>query len=180
MRYGPRVGRSAAARYAIDESASGLLIEARSTVGAIELATSALNGEAELVMDDGELADVPSAQVQLAVESLTSGNALYDGEIYRRLDSQRYPTIRAELRGATRKATDEWVLEGDLTIHGTTRTMATAARTEITGSGRVAVYGEQVIDIRDFAISLPRTLMLRIYPDVLVHFRIEVVREGED
>jgi hypothetical protein len=38
---------------------------------------------------------------------------------------------------------------------------------------QVTVVGEQAIDIRDFSISLPSTLMLRIYPEVIVRFRIE-------
>ena len=53
-----------------------------------------------------------------------------------------------------------------------------SADVQVLGTDRLRIYGEQVIDIRDFAISLPATLMLRIYPDVTVRFRIEAVRGG--
>jgi hypothetical protein len=68
-------------------------------------------------------------------------------------------------------------LEGGLTIHGTTRTMTGSADVRLLARDRMRIVGEQLIDIRDFAISLPSTLMLRIYPDVMVRFRIEARRE---
>ena len=40
------------------------------------------------------------------------------------------------------------------------------------------ITGEQVLDIRDFAIPSPTVLMLRIYPDVRV--RLQVEAEPED
>ncbi len=43
---------------------------------------------------------------------------------------------------------------------------------------RLVITGEQVLDIRDFAIPSPTVLMLRIYPDVRV--RLQVEAEPED
>jgi polyisoprenoid-binding protein YceI len=167
--------------YGIDTAASALLIEARSTVGPIELATTALTGSAVVTLNaEGKLdatAD-PSAVIELAVASLTSGNALYDAEVQRRLDARRFPVIRAELQNARALDAARWALEGGLTIHGTTRTMTGSADVRLLARERMRIVGEQLIDIRDFAISLPSTLMLRIYPDVMVRFRIEARREG--
>ena len=41
------------------------------------------------------------------------------------------------------------------------------------GPGVLAVTGEQAVDIRDFDISSPTVLMLRIYPDVVVKLYLE-------
>jgi polyisoprenoid-binding protein YceI len=166
--------------YGIDTAASALLIEARSTVGPIELATTALTGAAVVTLNpEGGLDDTadPAAQIELAVASLTSGNALYDAEVQRRLDARRYPLIRAELHHARALDAERWSLEGGLTIHGTTRSMTGSADVRLLARDRMRIVGEQLIDIRDFAISLPSTLMLRIYPDVMVRFRIEARRE---
>ena len=160
-------------RFAIDSAASALLIEARSTVGPIELATTALTGFADVAVDGESLRGATSATIELAVESLTSGKALYDAEVHRRLDARRYPVIRAELKGARQLDVHRWALEGGLTIHGTTRDMTGSAEVRLMQSRRLRIIGEQVLDIRDFAISLPSTLMLRIYPDVMVRFRLE-------
>jgi polyisoprenoid-binding protein YceI len=166
--------------YGIDTTASALLIEARSTVGPIELATTALTGCAVVTLNEaGSLDDSadPSAVIELAVASLTSGNALYDAEVQRRLDARRYPHIRAELHSARALDAARWALEGGLTIHGTTRSMTGSADVRLVTRDHMRIVGEQLIDIRDFAISLPSTLMLRIYPDVMVRFRIEARRE---
>ena len=43
---------------------------------------------------------------------------------------------------------------------------------------KAGLTGEQVLDMRDFAIPSPTVLMLRIYPDVRV--RLQVEAEPED
>jgi hypothetical protein len=43
--------------------------------------------------------------------------------------------------------------------------------------GRLVITGEQVFDIRDFAIPSPTVLMLRIFPDVRVHLHAEAEAE---
>lgn len=166
--------------FVVDPATSALLIEARSTVGPIELATTTLTGAADVTLADGLLdaASEPTAAIELHVDSLTSGNALYDAEVHRRLDARRFPLIRAELASARPIDEHRWSLVGSLTIHGTIRSMQGSAEVRLLSSGRLRIVGEQVIDIRDFAISLPSTLMLRIYPDVMVRFRIEARREG--
>lgn len=182
-RYGRRVGSEqnveapVQASFVIDTAASALLIEARSTAGPIELATTALTGSAEVRMTAGSLEGATRATIELEVSSLTSGNALYDAEVHRRLDARRYPVIRAALHGARALDAHRWALEGGLTIHGTTRDMSGSADVRLVAPDRLRILGEQVLDIRDFAISLPSTLMLRIYPDVMVRFRLEAQRE---
>ena len=49
-----------------------------------------------------------------------------------------------------------------------------------TPRGVLSVSGEQVVDIRDFAIASPTVLMLRIYPDVTVRLQIEAMWDGEE
>jgi hypothetical protein len=42
---------------------------------------------------------------------------------------------------------------------------------------RLVITGEQVFDIRDFALPSPTVLMLRIYPDARVRLHAEAERE---
>ncbi|MDX6288187.1 MAG: hypothetical protein QOG53_3672 [Frankiales bacterium] len=173
-----RVG-SQRSTFVIDASESAVLIEARSTVGPIELATTEIAGTAAIGIAAGRLhvEDHPVANLELPVESLGSGNLLYDAEVHRRLDARRYPIIRAELRAARALGSNRWSLEGELTIHGTTKALSGSADIQLIDDDRLCMIGEQLIDIRDFAISLPSTLMLRIYPDVMVRFRLQAVRK---
>jgi hypothetical protein len=43
----------------------------------------------------------------------------------------------------------------------------------------LVISGEQVFDIRDFALSSPTVLMLRIFPDVRVSLHAEAELEEE-
>ncbi|HVS68444.1 MAG TPA: YceI family protein [Mycobacteriales bacterium] len=166
--------------YDLDPASSVVLIEARSTVGPIEFATSELTGFGSVAVDqsgDLDFGDSPEAVVQLRVEALTSGNALYDAEVRRRLDARRYPTITARLLRA-RAVGRRWALEAEITIHGTTRVMSCAADVETVNDNVIRIHGSHVVDMRDFAISVPSVLMLRIYPDVTVRCRIDAVKRS--
>jgi hypothetical protein len=43
---------------------------------------------------------------------------------------------------------------------------------------RIVISGEQVFDIRDFAVPSPTMMMLRIFPDVRVRLQAEAERTG--
>lgn len=168
-------GTSERVSYDVQPDLSAVLIQARSNVGPIELASTAISGHAEATLTDGAL-DIdrpPTASIGIPVISLSSGNARYDREIHRRLDAQRYPQIAAELAAARLAGSSGLAVTGRLTIHGMTVTMGGNIDIEFVDQERLRVVGEQLIDIRDFSISLPATLMLRIYPEVIVRFRIE-------
>ena len=67
-----------------------------------------------------------------------------------------------------------------VTIHGTTRELSGGLELTLAEDGTALITGQQRIDIRDFTIDLPSVLMLKIFPDVTVRFRIQAVRETQD
>ena len=67
-------------------------------------------------------------------------------------------------------------LQGELTFHGISRLVEGTVRVESVSDDRVVISGEQVFDIRDFAVSSPTMLMLRIFPDVRVRLHAEAER----
>ena len=70
--------------------------------------------------------------------------------------------------------TDRYRVVSDVTIHGVTRRLeGNGLVVTQPGSGLLSVTGEQVVDIRDFDITSPTVLMLRIYPDVVVKLYLE-------
>ncbi|MEO6886957.1 MAG: YceI family protein [Jatrophihabitantaceae bacterium] len=173
-----------------DESA--ILVEVRSSVGLISFGTTALSGEFRGSIVNGEIdLDEPlQASLVLAVQSLTSGRALHDSEMRRRLDAQRYPRITAELIAARPLAPGRFAVTGDLTIHGRTRRLdaaidvvVTAARPvgnvlEAASGYVVVVSGTLMIDMCDYDVALPSLVMLRVHPEVSVTFRLTVASGG--
>ena len=97
----------------------------------------------------------PSGWLTIDVSGLSSGNKLYDAELHRRIDSRRFPTATVELRDcAASTPGSRYQLRGELTFHGITRLVEGTVRVESASDDRVVISGEQVFDIRDFAVAV--------------------------
>jgi len=153
-----------------------VVIEARSSVGPIHWQAVGPTGWIEMHVSEGavETEPRPAARLELQIETLSSGNALYDAELLRRIDARRYPRAIVELRDVTPVGdVPRYQLQGDLTFHGITREVRGTISAEFDESGAVKVGGEQIFDIRDFNVPSPTILMLKIFPDVRVRLDIE-------
>ena len=159
-------------RFDVDPSESGLLIQARSTAGAISFGTNAIEGSVDVAEFDGSLMLTPPPQAALKVDlrTLRSGNKLYDAELAQRLDVRRHPTASIILNNAATVGS-RYQVSGAVTLHGATKEMAGSVTADPVENGW-SVTGEQVFDIRDFDIPVPSVLMLRIFPDVRVFLNL--------
>lgn len=146
-------------------------------MGPISFGTTALEGHLEAVVVGGALSPDPAPRAELRVDlaALRSGNSVYDAELARRLDVRRYPVTAVTLHSLERiDADDRYLVTGSVGIHGVTRTIEGSVSAVLGDEGRCTVSGEQAFDIRDFGIPTPTVLMLRIFPDVHVHLRVEL------
>jgi polyisoprenoid-binding protein YceI len=163
-------------RFGVIPDRSAVLIEARSNVGPIGFGSMAIDGYVEAVID-GDAVDTdssPSAMLSIALNTLRSGNGLYDAELLRRVDARNHPMTRVELRDAARIGTSErYQVSGELTFHGITRIIAGTVAVSLPDSKTIRIEGDHAFDIRDFDIAAPSVLMLRIYPDVRVQLQLE-------
>src|ERR1700683_4686161 len=164
-------------RFDVISGHSAVLIEARSTVGPITFGTTSVEGSVEVSMHDGGIylgGAGPIARLQVDLNTLSSGNALYDAELLQRIDVRRYPKTSVELSGIERLGRSErFRVEGDLTFHGVTRRTSGSVGAGIDQDGLLRVVGEHVFDIRDFDVVAPNVLMLRIYQDVRIEIHLE-------
>ena len=167
----PAGGAQHRTRYVVVPDASGVLVRARSTIGAIDFATMAISGylEAQPVEGGFQTEPRPHSELILDLRLLTSGNSVYDAELARRMDLDAYPlatVVLADIKALS--GSGRYSVHGDLTLHGVTRTMEGVVSVACAEDGSYSVSGEQVFDIRDFQIETPSLLMLRIFPDVRV------------
>jgi PadR family transcriptional regulator, regulatory protein PadR len=176
-------GSPVMSRFVLDPERSAVLIDARSTVGPICFGSTGVTGSLYAAMgDDGVSAEIPpSGGLTIDMTGLSSGNKLYDAELHRRINSRRFPTAKVELKECTPSAPGwRYLLRGELTFHGTTRRTEGTVRVEAASDDRIVISGEQVFDIRDFALPSPTMLMLRIFPDVRVRLYAEAERAEDD
>src|SRR5262249_52950961 len=107
-----------------------------------------------------------------------TGNGLYDRELERRLEVQRYPRLRGEVRevkpldGANR-----YRVTGEVRFHGARKTADGDVTLRVVDERTIEIDGERDFDMRDFGLDPPRILMLRVYPEV--HVRAHIVAERE-
>ncbi|HWE66646.1 MAG TPA: helix-turn-helix transcriptional regulator [Acidimicrobiales bacterium] len=159
---------------------SAVLIEVRSTVGPLSFGTIGITGSIQAALADGILQTgvAPTGCLTIDVSGLNSGNKLYDAELLRRIDARRFPTAKVELRQCSASGSgSRYRLAGELTFHGVTRPAEGSVNVEAISQRRLVITGEQVFDIREFAIPSPTVLMLRIYPDVRVRLHAEAELE---
>lgn len=165
-----------ARRYDLVPDRSVVLIEARSSVGPISFGAVGLTGHVEAVLEGAAISasTAPSAEVAIEVGGLRSGNSLYDAELLNRIDARQFPTASVLLADCRPSGPGgRFRVTGALTFHGVTRTAEGTVHAVVDPDGRLVVTGEQVFDIRDFAVPSPTVLMLRIYPDIRVRLHVE-------
>lgn len=169
-------------RFRIVPEDSQVWVEMHTSLHPIQSSTAGLEGWIDVELDtDGRL-DLnvePRAQLELPVEVLSSGNPLYDREMLRRIDAQRYPTIRGQLTEIEAvDSTGRYLVRGQLTFHGVTNEYEREMGIAADGDGGLTLEGENVFDIRAFNVRTPKVLMLQVHPDVAVRVRIVARHEG--
>jgi polyisoprenoid-binding protein YceI len=167
-------------RYTVDPDQTIVWIEARSSLHPINSETRGMEGffEGELA-EDGllDLSSPTQADLKLPVAKMSSGNALYDREMMRRVDARRYPTITATLRSLTATGSPGcYTAEGDITFRGVTQKVSDEVSLTSPAEGAVAFEGRHVFHLPDFGMQPPKIMMLKVYPDVTVRVRIVAVR----
>jgi polyisoprenoid-binding protein YceI len=169
------VARMNTARYTFDPVRSCIWVSARSSLHPINTETRGVSGWfAATTGDDGslDLGAPVSGQLELSVDRLTSGNALYDRELKRRLDARRYPNITGQItRVELSEAHPRYAVTGDITFHGKTRSFTHEMSIQVNDGG-VLMSGDDVFDIREFGMKPPSMLMVRVYPEIAV--RVEL------
>jgi DNA-binding PadR family transcriptional regulator/polyisoprenoid-binding protein YceI len=172
------LGATELSSFQLDPERSAVLIDVRSTVGPLSFGTLGVTGTIHAAFADGQLrTDIPPlGRLTIDVSGLNSGNRLYDAELLRRIDARGYPAAFVELRECAASGPARYRLAGELTFHGVTRLAEGTVTVDAVSDRRLVITGEQVFDMRDFAIPSPTMLMLRIFPDVRVHLYAEAER----
>jgi polyisoprenoid-binding protein YceI len=162
-------------RFTFDSERSCVWVNARSSLHPINSETRGLTGWVEVTaFPDGslDLSQPVDGVLEVAADRLSSGNQLYDLELRRRIDARTYPTISGRVTNvAAADAPGTYLVTGDLTFHGKTRTFAHEMRIVVSDAG-IVLEGERVFDIREFNMKPPSMLMLKVYPEVAV--RVEL------
>jgi polyisoprenoid-binding protein YceI len=168
-------------RYEISPERSHLWIDARSNVHPIHTGTDGLEGYVELELaSDGhvDVSAAPEGKLSLAVDKLSSGNRLEDRELYKRIDSRRYPTIVGVLNSVEPSSDDGiYRVSGDITFRGVSRPHEDLMNIRSVDEETVQLDGQSRFDIREFGMQPPSLLMAKVEPEVDIRVEIVAVKK---
>jgi hypothetical protein len=162
-------------RYVVAGGESVLSFTAATTLHELKGRATDLSGFVEACLEpDGSLAAAPAPlmHVEFPVERLRSGNDLQDREMWRLIDSKRFPRIAADLRGLQQTpGTGTYTADGEVTLAGRTRRYG-GSITVSSDPKRIVLDGDLVIDVRDFGLRPPQLLFLKVEPSVRVRLHL--------
>ena len=168
-----KCGACEIARYAVSAADSTLDFAAASTLHAVHGSASSLSGYMDADVSGASIAvdPPPRMHIEVPVEHLRSGNPLQDRELWKLIDSRRFPTIAADLRRLEPDGSGAYAASGDITLAGRQRRYEGMLTVERSGE-RLRVTGNLVLDIRDFGLKPPRLLMMKVEPCVNVRLQL--------
>lgn len=163
------------AAYSVVGELSEFAVRARSDVDVVTISTDRVTGGLNLEMDgDGRLdLNAPvTAQIEIGVRGLSSGNLIYDRELQRRLDGRRHPVIRIGLLAVEPAGSmGTYRVSGEVSYRGRVRAYTAEMLVGRPGADLVRAEGRHDVDMRDFGVDLPRFLMLKVHPVMQVTLR---------
>lgn len=118
----------------------------------------------------------PKMHVEFSVERLRTGNDLQDREMWKLIDSKRFPKIAGDLgdlRGDSSRG--RYVATGIITLAGLARKYEGEFRLE-RDAKHVTLDGELEVDVRDFGLKGMNLLVLSVEPLVRVRLHLIAAR----
>jgi polyisoprenoid-binding protein YceI len=170
------IGKVPSERFEVVGAESSLTFFAMSTMQYVYGKTTELSGFIDVGWNpDGTLAvqPPPKMHVEFRVESLRTGNELQDREMWKLIDSKRFPKIAADLREASAGAAlGRYTGTGQITLAGLARAYEGEFRLEREPK-KVTLHGDLNVDVRDFGLKPLNLLVLSVAP--LVRVRLQLV-----
>jgi hypothetical protein len=129
---------------------------------------------------DGTLGQEPKPKmhVEFKVETLRTGNDLQDREMWKLIDSKRFPKVAGDLgEFSPSSVRGRYTGAGQITLAGLTRRYESEFRLERNGKN-VTLDGQLNVDVRDFGLKPMKLLVLSVAPLVRVRLRLVAVRSA--
>jgi polyisoprenoid-binding protein YceI len=131
----------------------------------------------EVSGDPANPANGGTLTIVLDAKSYDSGNPFRDDAVYGLLDADTYPTITFQgsaLRNVTMSSAKAGTgtLVGNLTIHGTTKSVSVPIKAAMNGTHQLTADGDVTFNYAEYGVKVPSLLGNRAADEVTVQFHI--------
>jgi polyisoprenoid-binding protein YceI len=149
--------------------------------------TSTVSGGITVAGDTGSGYQITSISITANLAALHSVDQVAgrdvsqrDGVVSRQLDVQQFPSATfaataASIPGPVTASKVSTTVQGDLTIHGVTRTVTATVQSQVAG-GKVEVAGSASFAMSDFGVSPPFAPFVTVDGQVVVEFDLFLAR----
>jgi len=162
-------------RFEVESAASSLTFFATSTLFPVYGKVAEMSGYVEAAWhanDELVVNPLPRMHLELKVESLRTGNELQDREMWKLIDSKRFPKIVGDLREFGAAAVPgRYFAAGQITLAGLGRRYEGELQLARSGDD-LRVAGDISVDVRDFGLKSMNLLVLSVEPLVRVRLRL--------
>jgi hypothetical protein len=172
---------SAIERFEVDSAKSTLTFFVRTTTSSVSGKATGLAGSIDCAWSAaGIIAETPAPKmhVEFQVEGMRSGNDFKDKEMWKLIDSKRFPKIAADLltiRPNSKAGT--YTASGKITLAGLAKTYEGIFSVERLGNN-VTLDGYLEVDVREFGLKPVKLLALSVEPVVKTHLHMIATRSN--
>lgn len=165
-------------RFQVIGSLSRVGFDAKSTLHDFSGVTSQVEGELQLRLADPGRDGEGDVSCQAA--TLLTGIEGRDEELRKRLETERFPQLRFQMRGFQVGALDRagltvtGTVSGDMTIHGVTRPLTVPVRVAVDPSKRVVLEGEAQVRMSEFGVEPPTVGPITVEDQVKLWFSLRL------
>lgn len=168
--------KTTAQRLEVDKKASSLTFFATASGNKSVFGKAAeLNGHVEIAWEPNDAIAVdprPRMHVEFLVENLRSGNELKDREMWKMIDSKRFPKIAADLTELSLLSPPgSYNAAGQVTMSGLARKYDGKFSVKHEAE-KLVLDGYLQVDVRDFGLKPVKLLNLSVEPVVKVHLHL--------
>jgi polyisoprenoid-binding protein YceI len=134
-----------------------LKVAGTSTIHDWEMVSSSATGEANLESKNDGTVNFSSLFVSMPVKSLKSGKSQMDANAYKALKADKFPEIQFTLTDVKKIAPGKVIVNGKLTIAGTSRSISIEANYNLEGDS-MQFTGARSIKFSEFNIDPPAAI----------------------
>lgn len=159
-------------QYKLDGNLSNIYIDGTSTLHDWTSTVEQMSGTMNVEEADGSLSKIRSINVTIPVKSIKSGKSGMDKNTYNALDEDNHPTITYKLKTYS-IGEDRLVLNGEMTIAGTTKMVKISTPYEMKGDV-IEIEGKHSMKMTDFNVDPPTAVMgtIKTGDEVVVRFNL--------
>lgn len=139
-----------------------------------EMTSEKATGKLVGTVENNKLTAIKTLVVEMPAESIKSGKSGMDKNAYKAIQTDKFKTVKFELKSSNKQTDGTWTFTGVFTIAGVSKQVTLKAK-ETSTAGQFAFEGTYSFKLTDYKITPPTALMgtVKTGDDVKISFKVK-------